>query len=163
MIANPANAAETVWIIDSSALIQTKRAIAAHCQWSFLERLKLMVDAGQVCFPKAVRNELQVARHVDTPEAWALDVCSLVQHSYEPQDQTVAEVMAAAGAVVDADAEGDPADPYVLAQALEIQRVGREVCVVTNDLVDRMPIKISMLTACGVVSCTYLVWTYWTS
>lgn len=85
---------------------------------------------------------------MDTPEAWALDVCKLVKQSYEPADVTVASVMQVAGDVVDPDAEGDPADPYVLAQALEIREAGRNVCVVTNDVVDRVPIKISMRMAC---------------
>ena len=40
----------------------------------------------------------------------------------EPSATTLQEVMRIAGDVVEADAEGDPADPYVLAQALEFQR-----------------------------------------
>lgn len=44
--------------------------------------------------------------------------------TYEPGDDAVAEVMQRAGDVVEKDAEGEPADPYVLAQALEFRRRG---------------------------------------
>lgn len=111
---------DKVWVIDSSSLIRVKREIPPGEQWRFFEQLKVHVKDGRVCFPRAVRNELQQARFVATPEAWVLDAAQYVQHSYEPDVDTVAEVMRAAGDVVDADAEGDPADPYVLAQALEI-------------------------------------------
>ena len=139
---------EWVAVLDSSSLIASKKVIAARLQWRFFESMKVLVQSGQVCFPKAVRNELQQARHVDTPEAWALDACDYVQHSYDPDVATVAEVMQFTGDVVDADAEGEPADPYVLAKALEIQRSGRAARVVTEEHVDRLPIKISMVTAC---------------
>ena len=140
--------ASEVWVIDACALIQVKHEIAPHLQWGFLERLKGMVMSGAVCFPRAVRNELQQARFIDTPEAWALDVCGQVQHCYDPADDVLARVMAVAGDVIDSEAEGDPADPYVLAQAVELLDAGRTVCVVTNDLIDRKPIKIAMSTAC---------------
>ena len=91
-----------------------------------------------------MRNE----RHHDTPETWALNAYEYVPNSLEPSMDTVIEVMDLAGEVVEADAEGDPADPYVLAQALEIERSGRNVRVVTEDRTDRLPLKIAMTTAC---------------
>ena len=50
--------------------------------------------------------------------------------------------------VVEKDAEGEPADPYVLAQALEFRRRGLDIVIVTEDRVNRMPIKIDMRMAC---------------
>ena len=46
------------------------------------------------------------------------------------------------------DAEGEPADPYVLAQALEFRRRGLDIVIVTEDRVNRMPLKIDMRMAC---------------
>ena len=137
-----------VAVLDTSSIIEAKRLIAPQRQWAFFERLKEMVQSGEVCFPKAVRDELRNERHHDTPETWALNEYEHVPRALEPSIETVAEVMDVAGGVVEADAEGDPADPYVLAQALEMKGRGRAVRVVTEDRVDRLPLKIAMTTAC---------------
>ena len=52
--------------------------------------------------------------------------------------------------VIEEDAENDPADPYVLALALQLWRENEaeECYVVTEDNVDRVPLKISIRTAC---------------
>ena len=53
--------------------------------------------------------------------------------------------------VIEEDAENDPADPYVLALALQLWRENEadECYVVTEDNVDRVPLKISIRTACA--------------
>lgn len=66
-----------------------------------------------------------------------------------PTDETMRRVMAEAGEVIGDDREEETADPYVLAHALELENEGHEVVVVTEDRVDRMPLKLSMVTACG--------------
>lgn len=58
-------------------------------------------------------------------------------------------VMREAGDVVDPNKSSEDADPYVLARAVQLRAQGLEVVVVTDDDVDRMPIKISLTTACG--------------
>ena len=139
---------ETLYVLDASALIDTKHVIAARHQWDFFERLKVLVQDRRVCFPRAVRNELGAARHVDTPEAWTLNAFDHVPRSFEPSTDALGRVMDIAGDVVDADAEGEPADPYVLAQALELQESAwPDVVVVTKDREDRGD-KIAMTTAC---------------
>ena len=52
--------------------------------------------------------------------------------------------------VIEENAENDPADPYVLALALQLWRENKaeEYYVVTEDKVDRVPLKISIRTAC---------------
>ena len=50
-----------VFVLGSSVLIDTKSVIAAGHQWEFFEHLKVMVQEGEVCFPKAVRDELSRA------------------------------------------------------------------------------------------------------
>lgn len=87
-------------------------------------------------------------RHHDTPETWALNAYEHMDHTYEPGEDAVTEVMRRAGDVVEKDAEGEPADPYVLAQALEFHRRGLDTVIVTKYRVNRMPIKIDMATAC---------------
>ena len=60
-------------VLDTSSVIEAKRLIAPQRQWAFFERLKQMVQSGEVCFPRAVRDELRNERHHDTPETWALN------------------------------------------------------------------------------------------
>ena len=134
-----------VAVFDTSALIRAKTLITARRQWGFFEILKEMVQRGEVCFPPEVKNELQVGKHVDTPEAWALDVWRAVRCP-PPHVNALAHVMQIAGDVVDEGSEREEADPYVLAQALEMRGLG--ACVITEDRVDRLPLKIAMTTAC---------------
>lgn len=82
-------------VLDTSAIVEAKRAIATERQWEFFERLKELVLDGQIYFPKAVREELRQARHHDTPETWALNVYANMDLTYEPGDDAVAEVMSA--------------------------------------------------------------------
>ena len=139
---------ERIAVFDTSALIQVKTAITPQRQWEFFEIMKERVQQGQLYFPRAVLEELRGHRHHDTPETWAFNVYGHMRGTVEPTTAAVQEVMRVAGAVVEPDAEGDPADPYVLAQAMEFQTFGRLVRVVTEDRVDRLPIKIAMTTAC---------------
>ena len=152
------NIVPRIAILDSSVIIDAKHVIPASRQWEFFEGLKEMVQAGRVFFPRAVRNELRQERYHDTPETWALNAYGYMDHSYEPREDALAEVMRLAGDVVEADAEGEPADPHVLAQALEFRRRGQEhVVVVTKDREDKPGIKIAMTTACdrlGLAHCS---------
>lgn len=108
-----------------------------------------MVETGELFFPRQVTAELNQARHIDTPEAWALAAGPKVTRAYDPDTAFVQRVMAEAGDVVDHNAEVDAGDPYVLAQALELLSMGLAVCVITEDIVDHQPLRISMATACG--------------
>lgn len=101
-------------VLDTSAIVEVKQAIAPERQWEFFERLKDLVLDGQVYFPRAVRNELRQKRYHDTPETWAFNAYEHMDHRYEPGEDAVTEVMRLAGDVVEKDAEGEPADPYVL-------------------------------------------------
>ncbi|MCY3919634.1 MAG: DUF4411 family protein [Chloroflexi bacterium] len=139
---------ERIAVFDTSALIQVKAAVSPQRQWEFFEIMKERVQQGHLYFPRAVLEELRGHRHHDTPETWAFNVYGHMSGAIEPSTRTLQEVMRIAGDVVEPDAEGDPADPYVLAQALEFQQSGRWVLVVTEDRVDRVPIKIAMTTAC---------------
>lgn len=108
-----------------------------------------MVEEGELFFPLQVTRELNQERNIDTPEAWGLALGPKVTRAYDPDTTFLQEVMAVCGDVVDVDAEGDPGDPYVLAQALQLASVGLEVCVVSEDVVDHLPLRVSLATACN--------------
>lgn len=88
---------EDVWVIDSSALINMKRIVPAGEQWSLFERLTELVRGRMLFFPRQVADELRQARHVDTPEAWALGVGPRVAFAYDPDPALVKHVMGVAG------------------------------------------------------------------
>jgi hypothetical protein len=143
-------------VLDASAIINIKRTVPAAQQWELLEQLKILVQEGSVFFPRAVTRELHQNRFIDAPEAWALNAGQYVNAAYEPTDESWIRVMAEAGDVIDPDAEREPGDPMVLAQALDLREAGYEPCVVTDDTIDREPIKVSLRTACarlGIESC----------
>ena len=137
-----------IWILDTSAIIQIKHIVRASEQWAVFEKLKLLVIEGTVSFPKLVTRELKNSRHHDTPEVWGLEVSRLLVFKAGPTDEMMRHVMAEAGEVIGDDREEETADPYVLAHALELKEAGHEVIVVTEDRVDRLPLKLSMVTAC---------------
>ena len=116
-----------VAVLDTSAIVRAKikQVIPLARQWEFFERLKKMVQAGQIYFPNEVRKELAEVRHPDTPGTWALNAYEHMDHSYEPSNDALGEVMREAGGIVDPDAEKEVADPYVLAQAIEFRLRGR--------------------------------------
>ena len=121
------------WTLDASALIEMKQIIRLAEQWSFFRCLEQKVSEGVVFFPRMVMNELGRVRHPDVPGAWAFGCRRIEQQGFEPEEEFVRQVMAAAGDVVDpADPDSD-ADPYVLAQALQLRQLGHAVTVVTRD------------------------------
>lgn len=136
-----------VWVLDASALIQFKRIIRVASQWSFFLCLETMVSDGAVVFPKRVMDELGRGNHPDMPGAWAHGCGARVKFAFNPGDETLAQVLAIAPDVIDpSDADSD-ADPYVIAQALEVRQLGYDVIVVTRDATDRAD-RISIVTAC---------------
>lgn len=137
-----------VWIFDSAALFRTKTAVAADRQWALFELMKAMVESGSIAFPRQVLSEAQNVTHHDGPEIWLLNVRHSLQHPLDCTIDNHVEVMRRVGSrLIDVDAEGEPADPYVLALALDLRTADRDVAVVTDDHVDHHPM-ISLRTAC---------------
>jgi hypothetical protein len=69
----------------------------------------------------------------------------------EPGDGCVAQVLASTTDLIDAYATGaEPADPYVVAMAIDLGTVCTEcrIVVVSDDKVDRVPLKRSVKTEC---------------
>ena len=143
------------WILDSSALINFKHIIKIEFQWQFLECLKAMVARGELFICRAVIKEVRQP-HPDAPGAWAFGVRDLVREAYDPAEELIAEVMAKVGDVVDDNDEESDADPHVVAQALELHRLGFQVCVVTTDTKSHRD-RMAMTEACarlGMASCS---------
>lgn len=156
-----------VVIVDSSVLIDIKKKVGINDQWDLLIAMSELVAAGALAFPKQVAKELANGQHPDAPGVWVNRAKRDVCHS-EPTEDTLTKVLEVAPEVVDveATAEREVADPYVAAMAVEIESVysGCRVIVATNDVVDRLPLKLSLLTACqrlGIEVCTpeqFIAW-----
>ena len=138
-----------IWIVDTSALVNFKTLIGVSDQWDAFKLLEQLVEQGRIAMPRQVVNEASEIAHPDLPGAWAPGVRSRLQYPLDVDYEHLQQVMREAGDVVDPSKSSEDADPYVLAQAVQLRGGGLDVVVVTDDTVDRMPIRISLTTACG--------------
>jgi Domain of unknown function (DUF4411) len=137
-----------VWLIDASAIINTKKAVPANKQWALFRRWEAMVEAGTLAFPKQVKTEVTEVAHPDAPGVWADGVFPSMRHPVEPAPQHIRRVMAsAAAAVVDPNKTREDGDPYLIAMALQLASTGHACRVVTDDTKDN-PTRIAVSTAC---------------
>lgn len=138
---------EVLVVLDSSVVINLKRQLKVADQWPFLLRLTALVERGVVGWPRYVKKEVTGAQHPDAPGAWLAGQAA--QPFDEPDYDTVAEVLGIAQ-LVDVEAEEEVADPWVVAMALELREAhpGARVVVASDDVVDRLPQKESIGTAC---------------
>ena len=142
-------AEQPVWILDTSALIEFKRLLPVPEQWNAFVRLGHLVENGRIAMPSQVLTEATRVSHPDVPGAWAAAMRGRLQHTLDPDYDFVQLVMQKAGDVVDLNRTTEDADPYVVALALHTRERGFDVVVVTADVVDRLPIRISLATACA--------------
>ena len=124
-----------ILIFDSSALIDMKTHRPLEAQWDIAVSLLDLARLGQVMFPATVHREMVELNHPDVPGVWAAKASTIQGVLQEPQGKTVREVLASHGTLVD---QSDPneaqkADPFVVALALELDRQGAEVVVVSKD------------------------------
>ena len=148
---------QRVWVLDTSALVRFKQLISVSEQWAAFKHLEGLVTQGTIAMPRQVIAEVTEIAHPDLPGAWAPGVRRLLRHPLEPDDEFILHVMQAAGDVVDPQSDKDVADPWVCALALQLQRNSYDAVVVTEDVVDRQPIKTSLATVCrrlGIQSCS---------
>ncbi|MEJ7763936.1 MAG: hypothetical protein WKF86_00405 [Acidimicrobiales bacterium] len=83
----------SVYVIDSSSLIELKKQVGVAQQWDTFRRLEVMVEEGQIALAQAVINEVSLGRHPDAPGAWAKGMQDKLIHPREPAPQYVREVM----------------------------------------------------------------------
>jgi hypothetical protein len=147
---------QEVWVIDTSSINEVFRNRPQPDQTKAVALLTQLVHAGQLVFPPQVIGEMKryapaqkVGPH--PPLQWALSVESVA--SSAPAYEVVKnDVLSKVPDVLDSEkpATVDEADPYVLGLALELQRAGRSVRVITEERRNR-PDKMALSTAAGVL------------
>jgi len=139
---------EPVWVLDASALIAFKYLVSGSDQWQAFERLTVLVDEARIAMPRQVINEVAEVAHPDVPGVWAPGMRDRLRHPLDADFEVVQRVMREARDLVDAESTKDAADPYVAALALQLSAIGQRTVVVTEDRIDRKPIRISLASAC---------------
>ncbi|MBI4455275.1 MAG: DUF4411 family protein [Acidobacteria bacterium] len=142
-----------VAVIDTSSIIEIRRSVQNARKQDVFDELARLAGAGELYFPKEVLKELKRAADPSNPDqqfAWARKVEASAT-SFPVPFETVREVLAAVPRVIDPDKQGaDEADPYILALAIELQKVGKKVVVVTEETRET-PTKMSLRTAAGIL------------
>ena len=64
---------DTIYILDTSLIIQIKRDVKAEHQWELAKIMEQMVEQGKITFPHQVTREIRGQPNTDLPEAWVLD------------------------------------------------------------------------------------------
>jgi hypothetical protein len=126
------------------------------------QKLEELIDAGRLVYPHETYNELKDgnAKVDDSAQDHAyyfVERCkktALRTANLDIVKELVAHTLVRR--VVDPDAEKDEADIYVLGVAVELQRAGKEVGVLTQEPQERQErkdqaTKLSMNTACGLL------------
>jgi hypothetical protein len=145
-----------IWVPDSSALIGVKTVVPGARQWGLFRRMESLVEEGRIAFPRHVRTEMQDLAHPDAPGVWAAGVFPAIKHAVDPDADYIRRVMASdAKAVVDPNKAREDADPFIIAQALQLMDAGYEVCVVTEDHLDN-PTRIALTKACDICSVEWI-------
>lgn len=148
-----------VVIVDTSLLIEIKLRIPAADgdQFDLLMRMLQLVEEGLLAFPRKVHRELTNIKWTDAPGAWCGRAVRVLQYK-DPQDESVAAVLAHAPKLIeeDADDKAEKADPYVAAMAYELAHGDppNDVVVATTDNKDHLPVKIALKTACEALGLT---------
>jgi hypothetical protein len=144
---------DPVSVIDSSSILQVRRAVVREDQVGVFRKLTEIVQRDQLVFPKEVLAELERWSNPnpdspDLPLKWALSNSPRATQNEVPFDM-LRDVISRVSDIFDPDKSGvDEADPYVLALAIYLQSQGLSVTVLTEERKDR-PNKVSMNTACG--------------
>lgn len=134
------------WIIDTSSLIEIKRAVAPHNQWELLKTMEIMVRDGRLGAPRHVYREMGKTQHPDAPGVWASGVRGVQLLPLDVDPACTRSVLSEVPTLVDVNKIEEDADPYVVALAWQLMQEAKSVYVVTEDHVDRE--STSIATAC---------------
>lgn len=147
-----------IWVFDSSVLIQIQRKLTVQSRDELLKRMSQLAREGCLVFPRRVTEELTNYDQKDAVAEWALTTRQFVPRHYVPDDALVKEVLNVAPKLIPATQLRKSADAHVVAQALAYRRESmfNAVIVVTNDRVDRLPIKSSMASACELLDVNHV-------
>lgn len=148
----------SVWVIDTSAILQVRRMYdptvpdTHHRRYrdknycaQVLHHMTQLVTDGHLAFPRQVRDELYKPTSNDLASQW-VHHCAPLRRHHEPAPSTVRLLLSQIPNLIDYTKVMDDADPYVVAQAIEIQNTALFASVVTEDRRDRR--STSITTAC---------------
>ena len=127
-----------LWVVDTSSLIQIRQAgISGAKQAAVFRKLTTLAKSGLLAFPPQVREELEWGE-ADHPDDAAVTWIHRAKTDAErPANlDTMQRVLARAPLLVDADSKRDPADPYVIALAIDSDALGG-VSILSDDRRDR--------------------------
>lgn len=149
-----------VYVIDTSSLIQLLDDWNHETRWNALVECAKWVEDGKLVFPTQVEKELTAFEVPDSITSWAAGVRNARKFP-DPDYKTVRSILTnqAVQKVVDWSkaTKADPADPYVLAMAVELVKDGHDACIVTEDRRDKPDgygklKKSSIVTCCAALS-----------
>ena len=114
----------TIWVIDSSALIDIKVSVQVQEQWDTGSRLLTLVETGQIVFPKQVRDEVMYSKHPDLPGAWVAKAWTVMPKKPKSDSNNLKTVLSnypnwRSALTLE---ERDFADPYVVETALTLRQ-----------------------------------------
>lgn len=147
-------AANVVWVLDTSSLVQIRRSVANSQKAGVLARMTEMVIRGRLVFPKQVVEELERMADPQNPDdqyKWAEQHEEMASR-HAPSLEEVKGVLGAVPSVLDPDKDtgAEEADPYILAMATCLRAKGLDARIVTEETRD-MPRKMSLRTAGGLL------------
>lgn len=147
---------DTIFIIDSSSIIEIRRAIPSKDQKKIFERLTQLVNNDRLVYPKMVLDELE--RYLidpdnpDLPYAWTKEnetKATRFKISLEEVKDVLAQPQIARILDPDKPPKPEEADPYILALAIQLKGQ-TPVKVLTQEHKDT-PKKLSLNSACGLL------------
>ena len=147
-------AASIVWIVDTSSIVEVRRAVENTKKPQVFEKLTELVNEGRLMFPRQVLDELERVADPAGPDQqylWAKLNQTTACHN-DPSLESVKAVLAVVPRVLDPDKDtgAEEADPYVLAKAADLKQAGTDARVVTEEKNDT-PRKMSLRTAAGLL------------
>ncbi len=109
--------------------------------------MEQMVAEAEMASPRQVYREVSSVTHPDAPGVWAAGVRDTQVLPLDVESGIMRDVTARVPNLADISKDEEDADPYVVGLARQLSEQGNEVCVVTEDIVDR--VSTSIATACA--------------
>ncbi len=124
---------DSVWVLDSSAAINFKRHIPEEQRARFWPWLLNFVRRGELIFPQQVWEEVGNVELPDDLARWAEEARGLIGSLSAADDSLIGELVGRFPNLAKGAPERDPADPHVVALAVERRSEGSAVCVIADD------------------------------
>jgi hypothetical protein len=153
-VSQPSYPTEQVFVIDTCSVtwIRWGQQFKPAARATLLSALAARISADVLVYPPEVVAELGKSKYPSDLHAWA--------RGSQPQAcrfgscrEEARQVLAVAPDVLDAakTTGTEEADPYLIATALHLRNNGVDARVVSDDFVDKLPMKRSVATACGML------------